>query len=146
MDVRVGLRRKLIQPVHPKGDQSWLFIGRTDAEAETPVLWPPHEKCWLNWKRLWCWEELGAGGEGDGRVRDGWMAFLTRWAWIWVNSESWWWTGRPGMLRFMGSQTVRHEEWLNWTELNWLSWKMMPRTFEILWTSLTFIFHYYNHF
>ena len=69
-----------------------------------------------NWKRLWCWEELGAGGEGDDRGCDGWMALLTQWTWVWVNSRSWWWTGRPGMLRFMGLQRVGH----NWaTELNW---------------------------
>ena len=61
-------------------------------------------------------EELGAGGEGDDRGWDGWMASLTQWTWVWVNSRSWWWTGSPGVLRFMGSQRVRH----NWvTELNW---------------------------
>ena len=59
---------------------------------------------------------LGAGGEGDDRGWDGWMASLTRWTWVWVNSESWWWTGRPGVLRFMGSQGVGHD-WV--TELNW---------------------------
>ena len=69
-----------------------------------------------HWKRLWCWEGLGAGGEGDKRGWDGWMASLTWWTWVWVNSGSWWWTGRPGVLQFMGSQRVRH----NWaTELNW---------------------------
>ena len=71
------------------------------------------------WKRLWCWEGLGAGGEGDDRGWDGWMASLTRWTWIWVNSGSWWWTERPSVLQFMGSQRVRHD-WateLNWTEL-----------------------------
>ena len=57
---------KEIQPVHSKGDQSWVFIGGNDAKAETPVLWPPHEKL-THWKRLWCWEGLGAGGEGDDR-------------------------------------------------------------------------------
>ena len=62
---------KEIQPVHPKGDQSWVFIGRTDAEAETPNLWPPHMKSWLTGKRSWCWEGLGAGGEGDVRGWDG---------------------------------------------------------------------------
>ena len=77
-----------------------------------------------HWKRLWCWEGLGAGGEGDTRGWDGWMASLTRWTWVWVNSRSWWWTGRPGVLRFMGSQRVGHD-WateLNWTELrqDWL--------------------------
>ena len=73
-----------------------------------------------HWKRPWCWEGLGAGGEGDNRGWDGWMASLTRWAWVWVNFESWWWTGRPGVLRFMGLQRVRHDRAteLNWTELN----------------------------
>ena len=72
-----------------------------------------------HWKRPWCWEGLGTGGEGDDRGWDGWMASLTWWTWVWVNSGSWWWTGRPGLLRFMGSQRVRHD-WateLNWTEL-----------------------------
>ena len=69
-----------------------------------------------HWKRLWWWEGLGAGGEGDGRGWDGWMASLTRWTWVWVNSRSWWWTGRRGVLRLMGSQRVRHD-WA--TELNW---------------------------
>ena len=67
-------------------------------------------------ERLWCWKGLGARGEGDDRGWDGWMASLTRWTWVWVNSGSWWWTGRPGVLQFMGSQRVGH----NWaTELNW---------------------------
>ena len=70
-----------------------------------------------HWKRLWCCEGLGAGGEGEDRGWDGWMASLTRWTWIWVNSGSWWWTGRPGVLWFMGSRRVGH----NWaTELNWI--------------------------
>ena len=69
-----------------------------------------------DWKELWCWEGLGAGGEGDNRGWDGWMASLTRWMWVWVNSGSWWWTGRPGVLWFMGSQSDT-TEWLNWTEL-----------------------------
>ena len=69
-------------------------------------------------EKLWCWEGLGAGGEGDDRGWDGWMASPTRWTWIWVNSGSWWWTGRPGVLRFMGSHRVGHD-WasgLNWTD------------------------------
>ena len=69
-----------------------------------------------HWKRPWCWEGLEAGGEGDDRGWDGWMASLTRWTWVWVNSWSWWLTGGPGMLRFMGLQRVRHD-WA--TELNW---------------------------
>ena len=59
-----------------------------------------------HWKRPWCWERLKAGGEGDDRGWDGWMASLTQWMWVWVNSRSWWYTGRPGMLQFMGSQRV----------------------------------------
>ena len=75
-----------------------------------------------HWENLWCWEWLGAGGEGDDRGWDGWMASMTRWTWVWVNSGRWWWTGRPGMLWFMGSQSFGHD-WvteLNWTELNYI--------------------------
>ena len=109
---------KEIQPVHPKGDQSWVFIGRTDAEAETPVFWPPHMKSWLIWKdpdagKDWGQEEKGTTGW------DGWMASLTQWTWFWVDSGSWWWTGRPAVLRFMGLQWVGHD-WA--TELNWTEW------------------------
>ena len=67
-------------------------------------------------KRPWLWERLRARGEGDDRGWDGWMASPTQWTWVWVDSGSWWWTGRPGMLWFMGSQRVRHD-WA--TELNW---------------------------
>ena len=89
-----------------------------------------------HWKRLWCWEGLGAGGEGEDRGWDGWMASLTRWTWMWVNSRSWWWTGRPGVLRFMGSQRVRHD-WA--TELNWYLNCFSPKlVFCSLITSLLF--------
>ena len=92
-----------------------MFFGRNDAKAETPVLWLPHEKSWLIGKD-WCWEGLEAGGKGNNRGWDGWMPSPTRWMWVCVNSGRWWWTGRPGVLRFMGSQRVGH----NWaTELNW---------------------------
>ena len=63
--------------------------------------------------------EMGAGGEGDNRGWDGWMASLTEWMWVRVNSGSWWWTGRPGVLRFMGSQS--QTQLSDWTELNWTS-------------------------
>ena len=108
---------KEIQSVHSEGDQPWDFFGRNDAKAETAVLWPPHVKSWLIGKD-WCWEGLGAGGEGDDRGWYSWMASLTRWTWIWVNSGSWWWTGSPVVLRFMGSQRVG-QDWVteqNWTE------------------------------
>ena len=112
---------KEIRPVHPKGDQSWVFIGRTDVEAETPILWPPDCKELTHWKRPWCWERLGAGGEGDDRGWDGWMPSPTRWTWVWVDSGSWWWTGRPSVLRFMQLQSDTTEQ-LNWTELKGKRW------------------------
>ena len=68
-------------------------------------------------KRPWCWERLKEGGEGDDRGWDGWMASLTQWTWVWVNSGSGWWTGRPGVLHYMGSQRVG-TQLSKWTELN----------------------------
>ena len=110
---------KKIQPVHPKGDQSWVSIGRIDAETETPILWPPHVKSWLIGKN----PDAGRGWEQEekGTTEDemGWMASPTRWTWVWVNYGSWWWTGRPSVLRFMRLERVGHD-WateLNWTEL-----------------------------
>ena len=96
---------KEIQPVHPKGNQSWIFTGRTDAEPETPIVWPPVVKNWLSGKdpefwKDWRWE-MGP--------TDGWLASPTQWTWDWVGSRSWWWTGRPGMLQSMGSQRVGHD-------------------------------------
>ena len=112
---------KEIQPDHPKGDQSWVFIGRTNVEAETPILWPSDYGELTHRKRPWCWERLKAREEGDDRGWDGWMASPTQWTRVWVDSGSWWWIGRPGVLRFLGSQSIR-QDWeteLNWTELNW---------------------------
>ena len=125
------LDSKEIQPVHPKGSQSWKFIGRTDAEAETPKLWPPDAKSWLIWKDLnsgkeWRREEKGT--TEDEMV--GWHHQLN--GWVWVNSRSWWWIGRFGMPQSMGSQRVRHD-WV--TEQQWmvspvviLSCKTQPKT------------------
>ena len=81
--------------------------------SNTLATW--HEEL-THLKRPWCWERLRAGGEGDNRGWDGWMASPTQWTWVWMDSSSWWWTGRPGVLRFMGSQRVGHD-WV--TELNW---------------------------
>ena len=91
--------RKSIQNIHWK-DWCWSWSSNILA------TWC---KELTHWKRLWCWERLKAGEEGDNRGWDGWMASPTRWTWVWVNSGSWWWTGRPGVLQSLGSQRVRHD-------------------------------------
>ena len=96
-----------IQLVHPKGNQSWIFIGRTDTEVETPIIWPPNAKSWLHLKRPWCWKWLKVGREGDDRGWDGRMASPTPWTCVWLNSQRQWRTGRPGALKSLGSQRVR---------------------------------------
>ena len=108
---------KEIKPVNPKGNQLWIFIGRSHAESwscNTSATWC---EGLTHWKRPWCWEGLGAGGEEDDKGLDAWMTSLTRSTCVWVNSGSWWWTGRSGMQRFMGSQRVGYD-WA--TELNWM--------------------------
>ena len=97
-----------IKSINQQGNQTWIFIGRTDAEAEAPILWPPGAKNWP-WKRPWCWERLKAGGEGDDRKWDSWMASPTQWTWVWASSGSWWRTERPGVLQSMGLQRVIHD-------------------------------------
>ena len=99
---------KEIWPVNPKGNQSWIFTERTDAEGETPILWPPGTKKWLTRKDSWCWERLKAG-EGDDSGWDGWMASPTWWTWASASCGSWWWTGKPGVHGVAESQ-------LHWTE------------------------------
>ena len=93
------LDSKEIKPGNPEGNQSWIFLGRTDAEAEVPILWPPD----------WCWERLKAGGERDDSGWDGWMILLTQWTWVWASSGRWWRTGKPGVLQSMGLQRVGHD-------------------------------------
>ena len=122
---------KEIKPVSPKGNQSWIITGRTDVEAETPILWQPDAKSWLIGKRPWCWERLKAEGERDDRGWDGWMTSPTQWAWDWVNSRSWWWTWRPDVLQSMGSQRVRHDWGTDWTEL--ILWIL----FSTLWLGIS---------
>ena len=99
-------QRKLVLNIHWK-DWCWSW------NSNTLATWC---KELTHLKRPWCWERLKAGGEGDNRGWDGWMASLTRWTCVWVNSGSWWWTGRPGLLQSMGLQRVGHD-WT--TELNW---------------------------
>ena len=104
---------KEFQPVHLKGlgvhwkDWCWNWNSNTLATSCGDLT---------HWKRPWCWEGLGAGGEGDDRGWDGWMASPTPWTWVWMECGNWWWTGRPGGVWFMGSQRVR-PDWA--TELNW---------------------------
>ena len=93
---------KEIQPVHPKENQSWIFIGKTDAEAETPNILATCCEELTHLKRLWGREWLKVGGEGDDRGWDGWMASPTQWTWVWASSEGWWWIGKPGVPQFMG--------------------------------------------
>ena len=152
MDVRVGLWRKLSAEELMLlncgvGEDFWESLG-LQGDPTSPFWRRPalgflrKEWCYswnsstlatsceelTHWKRPWCWEGLGAGGEVDDRGWDGWMASPTRWTWVWVNSGSWWWTGRPGVLRFLGSQRVRHD-WA--TELNWTEWLIIWTSFHV---------------
>ena len=140
MDVRVGLNRKLSveelrflnygvagdswEPLELQGDPTSPSWRR----SVLGVHWK--DWCWswnsntlatwweelIHLKRPWCWERLKAGGEGDNR--DGWIASLTQWTWVWASSGSWWWIGKPGVLQSMGSQRVGHDWVTNWTEIN----------------------------
>ena len=123
---------KDIQLVHPKGNHSWIFIARTDAEAETPILWPPDVKNWLIGRDPDA-EKVEGRREGDDRGWDGWVASPTHWIWVWAYSGSWRWTGRAGVLQSMGSQRVGCD-WvteLNWTELisKRMSFSLLPTVF-----------------
>ena len=107
---------KEIQSVNNKGNQSWIFIWRTDVEAKAPILWPPDVKNW-HWERSWCWEGLQAGREGVDRGWDSWMASLIQWTWVCASSGIWWWTEKPGVLCH---GVAKSWAWLSdWTELNW---------------------------
>ena len=122
---------KEIQPVNPKGNQSWIFIGRTSCwslNSNTLATWCEEL---THWERPWCWERLKAGGEGDDKGWDGWMASPTRWTWVWVSSGIWWYTGNPGMLQSTGSQKSRKRlsDWTDWTE-----------RLEMIWTK--YLVHY----
>ena len=115
-DFESTLNCKEIQPVNPKGNQSWMFIGRTDVEPEIPILRPPDAKNWLIWKdptagKDWMWEEKGM--TKDEIVG---CSSLTQWIRVWTSSESWWWTGRSGVLQSVGSQRIGHG-WV--TERRW---------------------------
>ena len=141
----------------------WTFVGK-DSSASLRLQGDPTKsilkeispgcslegRCWswnsstlatsreelTQWERPWCWEGLGAGGEGDDRGWDDWMASLIWWTWVWVNSGSWWWTGRPGVLRFMGLQRVEHD---------WVTELMIKRvTTYISWFCFSSVSHIYS--
>ena len=147
MDVRVGLWRKLSAKElmlfnYGVGENSWECLG-LQGDPTSPILKETGPGCSLkglmlklklqyfghlmrrvdSLERPWCWEGLRAGGKGDDRRWDGWIGSLTGWTWVWVDSRSWWWTGRSGVLRFMGSQRVRYD-WA--TELNWTEYLIKP--------------------
>ena len=101
----------LVVSVHSKGDQSWVFFGRIDAKAETPILWPPHAKNWLIGKDSDAGRVWGAGGEGDNRGGDVWMASPARWTWVWVNSRSWRWTREAWRAAIHVKSQTRLSDW-----------------------------------
>ena len=99
--------RKSVLNIHWK-DWCWSWSSITLATCCEELI---------HWKRPWCWERLKAGGEGDNRGWDGWMASPTQWTWVWASSRNWWWTGKPGMLQSMGSQRFEYD-WV--TDLKWM--------------------------
>jgi len=143
----MGLQKTLESPLDCKEikpiNQPWIFTARTkkfNLKEINPeyLLQGLMQKLKLQYfvhlmqrtnslERPWCWERLRAGGEGGDRGRDDWMASLTQWTWVWVNSGSWWWTGRPGMLQSMGSPRVGHD-WA--TELNWTEKDLYGKAME----------------
>ena len=156
MDVRVDPQRKLNAKELMLlncgvGADSWESLGLQGdptSPSERKSVLNIHWKdwCWswssntlttwceelTHWKRPWCWERLRAGGEGDDREWNGWMASPTRWTWVWVNYRSWWWTGKPGVLQFMGLQRVGL---CDWTQLRIIAkcknWKLIFLSFII---------------
>ena len=113
------LNCKEIQPVHPKGSQLWIFIGRTDVEADPPILRPPDAKNWPTGKDTDAgkdWRQEEKGTTEDEMI--GWHYWLK--GHVWLNSRSWWWIGRPGACSLWGHKESDMTEQLNWTELNWM--------------------------
>ena len=119
---------KEIQLVHPKEISPECSLEGLMLRLKLQYFGPLMQRV-DSLEKPWCWEGLGAGGERDDTGWDGWMAAPTQCTWVWVNSRSWWWTGRPGVLRFMVSQRVGHD-WV--TELNWTECDLME-DIVILW-------------
>ena len=104
---------KEIKSINSKGNQSWIFIGGTDAEAKVPKFWPPNAKNWLTGKKSWCWEILKAGRVGPNRGWDGWMASPAQWTWVWASSGRWLWTGNLTCHSPCGCKESDTTQWLN---------------------------------
>ena len=118
------LDSKEIKPVNLKGNQPWILVGRTNAEAEAPIIWLFDVNNWFFGKVPWCWERLRAEGEEGIRGWDDWMASLMQWTWTWANFGRWWETGRSGIL-----QSVESQSWI------WLSdWTTTATTQIIIWS------------
>ena len=148
------LNCKEIQPVNPKGNQFWVFSGRTDAEAEAPIFWSPDAKNWLVWQdpdagKDWRLKEKSLDDWGW----DGWMASSTWWTWDWAIFGSWWWTGKTGKLQSMGHKELDMTEQLNWTELkrnmtwrrimiNWNPWGWAKDYVGLLWPLIIQLFNW----
>ena len=118
---------KEINPVNPKGNQSWIFFGKTDAwswNSNTLATWC---EGLTHQKRPWCLERLKAG-EGDDRGWDGWITSPTRWPWVWASSRSWWWTGKPGILQSMGLHSrTRLSDLTDWHYQPKQSWNLVAK-------------------
>ena len=156
LSTKVRLVKSMVFPAVMYGCESWTIKKVEHQKIDAFELWC-WRRCWKDWcwswnsntlatwckelthlKRPWCWERLRAGGEGDDGGWDCWMASLTQWKWVWVNSGNWWWTGRPGVLQSMGSQRVGHD-WV--TELNW-TLKLLQSHWPLGWfldTSVTLL-------
>ena len=138
------------------GEDSWESLGLLG--DPTSQFWRRSVLSvhWKNWcwslnsntsarKRPWYWERFRAGGEGDNRGWDGWMASPSQWTWVWVNSGSWWWTGRPGVLQFMESQSwtwLSDRTELNWTEVGTQYTGIQYSEWLTIFKGLSFIYSY----
>ena len=112
--LRVPWTARRSNQVNPKGHQPWIFFGRTDDEAEAPILWPPEEV--THWKRPWYWERLKTEGEEGNRGWDGWIPSPIQWTWAWENSRRWWGTGEAWCAAIHG--VAKSQIWLGWLNNN----------------------------
>ena len=132
------LNCKEIKPVNFKVSQSWIFIGRTDAEAEAPILWPPNAMSQLIGKEPDIWKDWGQEEEGDNRGWDGWIASLTQWTWVWASFGRWWRTRKPGMLQSQFS-SVQSLSRVGLFATPWTVACQASLSFTVFWSLLKFM-------